>query len=72
MNSCTILMVYLVENNIKKCPEPVINHIWEVVKFNLQRAKCHSLKALNAQLICVLIWNSPEYILSMTQQANLL
>ena len=72
MNSCTILMVYLVENNIKKCPEPVINHIWEVVKFNLQRAKSHSLKALNAQLICVLIWNSPEYILSMTQQANLL
>lgn len=58
MNSCTILMVYLVENNLKKWPESVINHIWEVAKYNLQKAKSNSLKSLNAQLLSVLLWNN--------------
>ena len=59
MNSCTILMVYLVENNLKKWPESVINHIWEVAKYNIQKAKSNSLKSLNAQLVSVLLWNNP-------------
>ena len=51
-------MVYLVENNLKKWPESVINHIWEVAKYNLQKAKSNSLKSLNAQLLSVLLWNN--------------
>ena len=65
-------MVYLVENNIKKWTEAVINHVWQVAKFNLMKAKSKILKSLNAELICVLLWNSPEYIITLAQQDNLL
>ena len=72
MNSCTILMVYLIENNIKKWPESVVNHVWQVAKFNIEKAKSVTLKALNSQLVCVLLWNSPEHIIALAQQNNLM
>lgn len=52
-------MAYLLENNHKKWDEALLNHIWQVVKYNLTKAKSKNLKTLNAQLICLLLWNNP-------------
>lgn len=59
MNSCTMLMAYLLENNYKKWDDVMLNHIWQIVQYNLTKAKSKILKALNAQLICLFLWNNP-------------
>jgi len=71
MNSSTILMVYLLENNYQKWDEQTIKHIWQVAKFNLLKAKSKVLKAINAQLLSVLLWNSPSLVILLAQSENL-
>lgn len=72
MNNCTILMIYLIENNLKKWNDMIINHIWEVAYHNLCKAKSKILTSLTAQLFCVLAWNCPEYIIMKAHQTNVL
>ena len=72
MNSSTMLMGYLLESNHRKWDDNMLNHIWQVVKFNLTRAKSKVLKAINAQLICLFLWNNPQKTLALAQNDNLL
>jgi hypothetical protein len=72
MNSSSILMCYLLENNHKKWDDNILNHIWQLVKFNLLRAKSKILKAINAQLICLFLWTSPQKTIASAQADNLL
>lgn len=72
MNSSSILLVYLLENNYQKLDEQIMRHIWQVAKFNLLKAKSKVLKAINAQLLSVFIWNNPVFAVSLAQAENLL
>lgn len=72
MNSSTMLMGYLLENNHKKWDDNMLNHIWQVVKFNLAKGRSKVLKAINSQLICLFLWNSAEKTLALAQANNLL
>lgn len=72
MNSSTMLMGYLLESNHRKWDDNMLSHIWQVVKFNLTRAKSKVLKAINAQLICLFLWNNPQRTLTLAQNDNLL
>lgn len=72
MNSSSMLMGYLLENNHKKWDDNMLNHIWQVVKFNLTKGRSKVLKAINAQLICLFLWNNVEKTLALAQSNNLL
>lgn len=72
MNSSTMLMAYLLENNHKKWDDNMLNHIWQVAKINLAKAKSKVLKAINAQLICLFLWNNCQKTVALAQQDNLL
>lgn len=72
MNSCTILMVYLLENNHRKWDDSMLTHIWQVVKYNLQKGKSKVLTSLNAELIGMLLWNNCVKTLMLAQSDNLL
>jgi hypothetical protein len=72
MNSSTILMVYLLENNHQKWNDNILNHIWQLAKFNLLKAKSKVLKAINAQLICLFLWTNPQKTIASAQNDKLL
>jgi hypothetical protein len=72
MNSCTVLMIYLIENNYQKLSNDVIRHVWQVAKFNFFKAKSKSLTSLNIQLTCVMLWSAPIPTLALIQEDNLL
>ena len=65
-------MAYLLENNHKKWDNNMLNHIWQVIKFNLIKAKSNTLKTLNAQLISLFLWNNPQQTIVLAQADNLL
>lgn len=50
----------------------MLNHIWQVVKVNLTRAKSKILKAINAQLICLFLWDNCHKTVAFAQKDNLL
>jgi hypothetical protein len=72
MNNCTVLMIYLLENYHRKWDEQLINHMWMVAQYNLTKAKSKVLKAINAQLLSVFLWNCPAKTIALAQSANLI
>ncbi len=65
-------MVYLLENNHQKWNDNILNHIWQLAKFNLLKAKSKVLKAINAQLICLFLWTNPQKTIASAQNDKLL
>lgn len=43
-----------------------------VAQYNLTKAKSKVLKAINAQLLCVFLWNCPSKTIALAQSNNLL
>ena len=52
--------------------ENILNHIWQVIKYNLQKAKSKVLKYINAQVIGLYLWNNPQKCIALAQTENLL
>jgi len=64
-------MVYLLENNHQKWDDNILNHIWQLAKFNLLKAKSKVLKAINAQLICLFLWTNSQKTIASAQNDKL-
>lgn len=53
-------MIYVIEAYPAEMLKSIFNAMWQFVRINIFKGKSYSLKMVNCQLICVMIWKNPE------------
>lgn len=70
LDSCTALLIYLLETFPTDMVATLVPVIWSYCKFNLQKAKTSYLKSMTIQLLSIMFWKFPVEFLERLMAEN--
>lgn len=70
LDSCSIMLVYLLETFPSDMTETALPGIWNVCKYNISKGQTLYLKKITCQLMCVMLWKHPIAFLEILHKEN--